>query len=67
MGAFADEDNARRVERKLDKAGEQAIVIEGPQGLSRVRVGPFSEDRDAEQALDRVRRDWPEAQLVPCG
>ena len=67
VGAFADEDNARRVERKLDKAGEQAILMESPDGLHRVRVGPFSEDDGVDKALKRIRQTYPEARLVSCG
>jgi len=67
VGAFSDPANAERAKRKLERSGERAVATEGPRGVSRVRAGPFSEHREADQALERVRRDWPEAQLVPCG
>jgi cell division septation protein DedD len=67
VGAFSDIDNARRVEQKLERAGESTIVMSSPDGLHRVRVGPFDTNRDAEKALKRVRKRYREAQLVPCG
>jgi len=67
VGAFGDISNARRAERRLEDAGETAVIIEGPGGLHRVRVGPFDSERDAEKALARIRPDWPAAAAVPCG
>ncbi len=67
VGAFGSMDNARGAEQRLEDAGETAIIIEGPGGLHRVRVGPFDKEKDAVRALERVRRDWPNAKAVPCG
>jgi rare lipoprotein A len=67
VGAFGDGANARRAKRALEDAGEKALVIEGPDALERVRVGPFDEEREARRALDRLRADWPAARLVECG
>jgi rare lipoprotein A len=67
VGAFGDISNARRAERRLEDAGESAVIIEGPGGLHRVRVGPFDSEKDAEKALERIRPDWPAAAAVPCG
>jgi rare lipoprotein A len=67
VGAFSSAANARGAEIRLEAAGEPAVVVEGPGGIERVRVGPFDAERAAENALKRIRRDWPEAQLVPCG
>lgn len=67
VGAFSDEGNARRAELRLEAAGERAVLVEAPGGLLRVRVGPFDDERTAADALNRVRRDWPEAAVVPCG
>ncbi len=67
VGAFSDLGNARRLEEKLERAGERAVVMDTPGGMYRVRVGPFSKEREAEKALKRVRASWPDAQLVPCG
>ena len=67
VGAFSDLGNARRLEMELEKTGEEALVLDSKDGLYRVRVGPFSKEREAEKALKRVRNHWPEAQLVPCG
>jgi rare lipoprotein A len=67
IGAFGDIDNARRAERRLEDAGENAVIIEGPGGLHRVRLGPYDNEKDAVKALERIGRDWPEAKAVPCG
>lgn len=67
VGAFGDIDNARRAERRLEAAGETAVIIEGPGGLHRVRLGPFDREKDAVKTLERVTPDWPEAKAVPCG
>ncbi len=67
VGAFGSMDNARGAERRLEDAGETAVIIEGPNGLHRVRLGPFDKEKDAVKALERIGRDWPEAKAVPCG
>jgi cell division protein FtsN len=41
--------------------------MEGPKGMQRVRVGPFSRSQDAEEALHRLRPKWPPAKVVACG
>jgi rare lipoprotein A len=67
VGAFSSMDNAIGAERRLEAAGETAVVIEGPGGLHRVRLGPFDREKDARKALERIRPDWPDAKAVPCG
>lgn len=67
VGAFGDPANARRAVDRLEAAGEHAVIVEGPGGLERVRVGPFDSERAVEKALERIRSDWPEAVLVTCG
>jgi rare lipoprotein A len=67
VGAFADPGNARRAVERLESAGEHPVIVEGPGGLARVRVGPFDAERAVEKALERIRSDWPEAVLVACG
>ncbi len=67
VGAFGSMDNATGAERRLEDAGETAVIIEGPGGLHRVRLGPFDNEKDAVKALERIARDWPEAKAVPCG
>ena len=67
VGAFGSMDNARSAEHRLEDAGETAVVIEGPGGLHRVRLGPYDNEKDAIKALERVGKDWPGAKVVPCG
>jgi rare lipoprotein A len=67
IGAFSDVDNARRAESALDRSGEEAVVLEGGDGLWRVRVGPFDWEQTAERARTRVIDAWPGAHIVPCG
>jgi rare lipoprotein A len=67
VGAFADVANARRARQALDGSGEEAVVLVGPSGLSRVRIGPFEAREPAERARERVLPAWPEAQVVECG
>ena len=67
VGAFGSMDNARGAEQRLEDAGETAVVIEGPGGLHRVRLGPYDNEKDAIKALERVGKDWPGAKVVPCG
>ncbi len=67
VGAFGSMDNARGAEQRLESAGETAVIIEGPGGLHRVRLGPFDREKDAVKALERIAADWPGAKAVPCG
>jgi rare lipoprotein A len=67
VGAFSDVGNARRAEKRLERAGEHAVVMETGEALYRVRVGPVDSEQTAEQIRRRILRDWPEAQLVICG
>jgi peptidoglycan lytic transglycosylase len=67
VGAFGEEANTVRAVARLESAGEHPVIVEGPGGLDRVRVGPFDSERAVEKALDRIRSDWPEAVLVTCG
>ena len=67
VGAFGSMDNARGAERRLEDAGETAVIIEGPGGLHRVRLGPYDREKDAVKALVRIGKDWPGAKAVPCG
>ena len=67
VGAFSDLGNARRLEMELEKTGEEALVLDSKDGLYRVRVGPFSKEREAEKALKRIGHTWPDAHLVTCG
>jgi rare lipoprotein A len=67
VGAFGDSGNADRAESRLEKAGETAIVMEGPQGLHRVRVGPVESREEAETVRSRIVGEWPSATVVACG
>lgn len=67
VGAFGDSSNAYRAEAGLEKTGETAAVLEGLDGLWRVRIGPFDREKQAEKARDRVVDAWPGAHVIPCG
>jgi rare lipoprotein A len=67
VGAFARAENAERALKQLQAAGEKAVMSQGPKGLSRVRVGPFTTRRQADVALQRLRQTWPTAAIISCG
>jgi rare lipoprotein A len=67
VGAFGEASNARGVEAELDRGGERAVVLDGVDGLWRVRVGPFDKEKDAEKARSRITDSWPGAHIVTCG
>ncbi len=53
-GAFREQGNAEELRRQLGEAGFSARTQEGPDGVLRVRVGPFDTPEDARQAEARV-------------
>ena len=58
VGAFADEDKAREVRQKLEKAGLKTYtqVAETKDGKRiRVRVGPFATRADADKAAIKIK------------
>lgn len=58
VGAFADDDKAREVRQKLEKAGLKTYthVADTKDGKrTRVRVGPFSTKADADKAAERIK------------
>jgi rare lipoprotein A len=67
VAAFGEIDNARRAQATLAEVGESAVVLEGLDQLYRVRLGPFTDDKDAERARNRVSDNWPGAHIVRCG
>jgi rare lipoprotein A len=67
VGAFARQENAERALQQLKAAGEKAVISQGPKGLSRVRVGPFSSRRQATMTQQRLLNAWPAAAIVSCG
>jgi cell division protein FtsN len=67
VGAFGEASNARGIEAELEGGGEQAVVLEGVDGLWRVRIGPFEKEKQAEKARNRVTDTWPGAHVVSCG
>jgi len=67
VGAFGDQENADRAVKTLKANGEEALAIEGPKGLLRVRIGPFTNSKNRDAALERLRDEWPHAAIVECG
>ncbi|MCD4747876.1 MAG: septal ring lytic transglycosylase RlpA family protein [Thermoanaerobaculales bacterium] len=67
IGAFGDGANARRAQKWLADDGEKVLVMEGPDGLDRVRVGPFTNEDEAKKTQKRLRAEWPAARVVECG
>jgi rare lipoprotein A len=67
VGAFGDLDNARRARDVLRARGFAVVVMEGPGGLHRVRVGPSRKRADAARDLARLAPDYPPAAIVRCG
>jgi rare lipoprotein A len=67
VAAFSDHGRASRAEAELEQAGEEAVMLEGTDGLWRVRVGPFDKEKAAEKTRNRVTDAWPGAHVVPCG
>jgi rare lipoprotein A len=67
IGAFSDRGNAAGAERELESTGEVAVMLEGLDGLWRVRVGPFDQELEAERARNRITDAWPGSHIVPCG
>jgi rare lipoprotein A len=67
IGAFGDAANADRARDRLRDAGHPALVMEGPDGLQRVRVGPFDDDKAARRALNELIGLYPPAKVIACG
>jgi len=67
IGAFSDRGNAAGAEGELERTGEDAVMLEGLDGLWRVRVGPFDQELEAERARNRITDAWPGSHVVPCG
>ncbi len=67
VAAFGEVSNARRAQGALAASGEKAVVLEGIDAFYRVRLGPFTDRKDAELARNRVTDAWPGAHIVPCG
>ena len=58
VGAFADNDKAREVRAKLERAGLKTYtqVVDTKDGKrTRVRVGPFANRAEADKAVARIK------------
>ena len=68
VGAYGDLSKAREVRQKLEKAGLKTYtqIIDGKDGKrTRVRVGPFANRAEAEQAAAKIKAlDLPASILV---
>lgn len=67
VGAFGDHENAKRALKRLRKTGKKVLMVEGTDGLEKIRSGPFDSHEEAIEALSLIRSDWPAARLVECG
>lgn len=65
-GAFANFDNASRLSIKLARYGHTAVtpVIVNGQQLYRVRLGPVASVKEADNILDSIAGDAPQARIV---
>ena len=61
-GAFADPENAEDLARQIRRRGETVRVERGGDGLSRVLIGPFSDQKQAEKIRERYG-----GAIRPCG
>ncbi len=65
-GAFASYDNAHRLSSKLSRYGHtqiSAVTVQG-QKLYRVRIGPVASVNEADNILDKISPDAPQARIV---
>lgn len=68
VGLFADENNTRNTYTKLNDAGLNVLSneITTKKGkLTRIRVGPFATQAEADRAAEKIRRLKLEAVVVP--
>jgi rare lipoprotein A len=61
VGAFGDRANAESAARSFRERGLQVVVRPGPDGLTRVFLGPFGDLEQAERARDRY-----DGMVRPC-
>jgi DedD protein len=67
VGLFADENNIRNIYTKLSDAGLNVLSneITGKKGkLTRIRVGPFASQAEADRAAEKIRALKLEAVVV---
>ncbi len=65
-GAFSNFDNASRLSLKLARYGRTAVtpVVVNGQQLYRVRLGPVASVKEADNILDSIAGDAPQARIV---
>ncbi len=61
VGAFADPANARGVARSFEERGLRVVQRPGPEGITRVYLGPYDDLEQAERARDRY-----DGMVRPC-
>ena len=70
VGAFSQDDNARRVQKKLVQSGYDNAritrVVRGGKELSTVQAGSFEQREKAEEALRILRMEFP-ASFISSG
>lgn len=65
VGAFEDEANARSILSKLVQGGlTESRLVTGSGAMSRVQAGPYAGRTAAENALSKLRADYPASFIV---
>ena len=60
VGSFSNEDNALKLQAKLNGMGYHSIIMKNSAGMSRVSIAGFDEEASAREELLKVREQYPE-------
>jgi cell division septation protein DedD len=56
VAAVRSQTQAQSIARRVERSGERTSTVAGPDGLLRIRVGPYASRKDADAAVARLRR-----------